>query len=311
LHLFTHARTHRFLAIGAMTAIAVAGGGYALASTGGADLAASTVDYGCVYLHSNRTLEKVQQKSVKCPTGTFGIAWNQRGPTGPKGATGKQGAQGPQGVQGPQGPTGPQGATGQQGPPGLGFLPYRSEVNNGQEFAVSQSGSLADTSSTSPTSAESGIVVDDGPAANLTLPDFAVTVSGGTVTQNVWIGNGPQAATDGIYPTSGTDFCSGVGADYNANNVPTKFLMQSSCGTYGGDTLTIAQIAADFSGLEAYTWAGVTSTGSAVGPVSISAVGAQNGLSASAGVLANDDGSLTPYVNSGTSAGVAHHATHR
>jgi hypothetical protein len=298
LHLFAHARTHRFLAIGAMTAIAVAGGGYALASTGGADLAASTVDYGCVYLHSNRTLEKVQQKSVKCPTGTFGIAWNQRGPqgpAGPRGATGKTGAQGQPGATGPQ---------------GLGFLPYRSEVNNGQEFAVSQSGALADTSSTSPTYSDSGIVVDDGLASNLTSSDFDVTATG-SVTQNVWIGNGPQAATDGIYPMSSTDFCYGLGADYSGG-VPTKFSMQSSCGTYGGDTLSIAQIAADFTGVEAYTWAGVVNNGSnEVGPVTVSAVGAQSGLSATIGILANGDGSLTPYVSSGTSAGAAHHASHR
>lgn len=185
------------------------------------------------------------------------------------------------------------------GQQGLGGLPYRTEVDNGTEFTVSSKGSVSDTSASGATYSDAGIMVDDGPASGLSASDFAFTATGtdaSSIGENVWLGTGPQASVDGIYPLTGTDFCYGLGADY-VNGVPTQFTMQSQC-TDSGQTLTIAQIAAAYPNVEAYTWAGVTANGTAtVGPVSITSLAGQDGLTAKVGVSLNS-GVMTPSVSS-------------
>lgn len=114
----------RTTAVGAVTVAALAGGGYALASSSGT-ATTSGVIHACVYTNANRTLEKVYTtKSVTCPSGAFGVSWNEKGPKGATGATGPAGPAGPAGPQGPRGykgapgATGPAGPAGQQGPQG-------------------------------------------------------------------------------------------------------------------------------------------------------------------------------------------------
>lgn len=85
----------------AVAGVAVAGVSFgALAAAGAAtSLPAGTI-HGCVYLHSNRTLEGVYTdpaKGTTCPAGTFQVVWGVQGPAGP---------QGPQGPAGPAGPPG-------------------------------------------------------------------------------------------------------------------------------------------------------------------------------------------------------------
>ena len=76
----------------------------ALASAGAATKAipGGTV-HGCIYVKSNRTLERVYTNpnlGTTCPTGTVQVIWSIKGPRGP------QGVPGPQGSPGPQGPAG-------------------------------------------------------------------------------------------------------------------------------------------------------------------------------------------------------------
>lgn len=82
--------------------------------------------HACVYLNSNRTLERVftdPSRGTTCPSGTFQVVWNQRGPQGPAGAAGPAGLQGPAGDTGPAGPQGLQGIPGLPGAPGAPGAP--------------------------------------------------------------------------------------------------------------------------------------------------------------------------------------------
>lgn len=270
-------RTKYLIAAGSVVAIfAAVGGGVALAA---ATAPASNI-YACV-VGSSRVVERaytVAGNFKGCPKGSFAV-------------TVASGARGPAGPKGPAGPTGP------AGPAGAGVLPFRSEVDNGTEYAVSDSGNLADTSASGATYSDAGIVVDDGQTNDLTTSDMNVTASG-PVAENIWIGNGPQAATDGIYPLSpSADFCYGLG---NTGTPPdTSFTMTGeNCGAYLGQTLTLTQIGTDFPDLEAYTWAGVVSSGSSEPTVTITALGGKTGFTANTGIRLNSDGTLTPFVQS-------------
>jgi hypothetical protein len=171
-----------------------------------------------------------------------------------------------------------------------------TEVDNGAQFALSPSPDLADTSATGATYSDAGAVVNVGTVHSLRAASIAYSGSP-SLLENIWIGDGAQASTPGIYPLSaGADFCYGLGQDYS-HGAPASFSMQSDCGTYAGQTLTLAQIVTDFPGvLEAYAWVGVTSSGGAVSSASITSVGG-NRVGLDAGVLANSNGSLTPYVS--------------
>jgi hypothetical protein len=212
------------------------------------------------------------QNSGGCPKGSFAVAFNSTGPAG---------ARGPQGPAGPQGPGAPA---------------YLTEVDNGTEYALSGSPHLADTSKAGATYSDAGVVVDVGQTSALTELDisFAGTISSGTLDENIWVENGPQATTPGVYSlTGGADFCYGLGADYSGG-VPTSFEMQADCGAFAGQTLSLSQVAADFPNLEAAVWVGVVSSGGAV-TADIDSVDFKS-INVSAGVMASSSGVLTPFV---------------
>jgi len=211
----------------------------------------------------------------KGPAGTSGA----QGPAGPAGASGisgtgpqgAQGAQGPQGPAGPQGPTGPEGAQGPAGPAGASGASFYTEVDNGTEFSLSTNPSVADTSASGASYADAGVVVDVGQVGALTSTKIAYAGSS-DLSENIWVGDGPQASTPGVYPLSSVDFCYGLGSGAN----PTSFYMTgSNCFGYAGQTLTLAEVAQDFpAALEAYAWVGVTNSTTGL-PATITAVGAR------------------------------------
>jgi hypothetical protein len=197
---------------------------------------------------------------------------------------------------GATGKTGPQGPAGLQGPPGT-YGNLFTEVDNGAEYTVSPSPNLADASAAGATYADAGVVYDLGPVAGLSSSAIAFTGSpGSSLTENIWIGDGPQASTPGTYKLSSVDFCYGIGANANSNGQPQDFQMQSDCGQYAGQTLTLSEIRNDFpSELEAYAWVGAVSTGSAVTMESIDSIDG-HGIGLIAGIL-DSGGVLTPYVS--------------
>lgn len=166
---------------------------------------------------------------------------------------------------------------------------WMGEVDNGSEFAVG-SAPLADTSAPSASYSDAGVKVDVGSARKLSKTSLAYSGTG-PLAENVWIGDGPQASVPGVYPLKSVDFCYGIGTTSH----PTKFSMQSDCGSYSGDTLNITQIAADFPGFEAYAWVGVTSSGSAVSG-SVSKVGGKKLRANKFGVRVHSGATLVPFV---------------
>jgi Collagen triple helix repeat (20 copies) len=259
--------------------------------------------YGCI-VGSSHTLEDFSTTSSGfqgCPGGATVVAFNSTGPVGPKGATGATGPKGATGATGPRGPKGDTGPQGPQGPAGAGAVNWRPEVDNGAEYALSDSSRLADTSSTTANYSDAGVVVDLGLASNLATANTAYTGSGSAKLQeNIWLGTGPQASTPGIYPLASVDFCYGLGQNYSKSGVPANFYMTgSNCaganGTnYSGQTLTLAQIAVDFHAhTEAYEWVGITN--STLGTATVETVAGQS-VRAVVGVEQETDKALFSFV---------------
>jgi hypothetical protein len=107
----------RYLVIGAIAVVGVAGGGAAAAlATGGS----GSVFQGCLQ-HNLGALYNVQldpTQAPQCLAHDTVVSWNQTGQQGPIGATGAQGPKGDTGPQGPKGDTGDTGAPGATGAPG-------------------------------------------------------------------------------------------------------------------------------------------------------------------------------------------------
>jgi hypothetical protein len=191
------------------------------------------------------------------------------------------------GERGPRGPRGP------QGPAGVSAPTWRSEVDNGAQFSLS-SGPLGDTSAPAATYADAGVVVDVGATDDLTLSSFAYD-GDGPLTVNVWIGDGPQASTPGTYQLDSVDFCYGLG-QVTAGSL-TGFQMNSGCGDDAGKTLTVADLASHYPGLEAYAWVGVTGPDSGNSTsASVVSVDGQH-VGATVGVRVNADTTMTAYVS--------------
>jgi len=267
----------------------------------------SYVLYGCISSASTgRTLEgfyTTASSFQSCPSGATAVAFNSTGPAGPKGATGATGPKGDTGAQGPKGntgPAGPTGPTGPQGPAGAGAVNWRPEVDNGTEFAVSDGRRLADTSSTTATYSDAGVIVDLGLASNLATANTSYSGSGSAkLEENIWLGTGPQASTPGIYPLTSVDFCYGLGQDYTSG-VPGNFYMTGSncAGTngtnYSGQTLTLPQIAQYFHAhTEAYEWVGITN--STLGTATINTMAGQ-AIKAVVGVEKETSNALFSFV---------------
>lgn len=265
-------RTHivRKVALPLAAVAAVGTGAAAYAATTGDDTAATGPYYMCVD-DQTHAVTKIfgHGNNANCPSGKLLFRWKVAGEPGPRGPRGPAGADAPA---------------------------WRSEVDNGTEFALSK-GALGDTSAPAATYADAGIVVDLGSTDSLTTDSFTYdgSASGGPMDENVWIGNGPQASTPGVYSLDDVDFCYGLGT----SSTPTSFQMNAGCGDDAGQTLTVDEISADFPGVEAYAWVGVTGPGES-GSVSghVVSAGGQD-VNADFGVRVNDDTTLTAFVSPG------------
>lgn len=257
------------LPLAAVAAVGTGAAAYA-ATTSDSSTAVAGPYYMCVGSGSHQ-VTKIwgHGTNATCPSGKLLFRWKAVGERGPRGP---------------------------RGPAGVNAPSWRSEVDNGTEFALSN-GAVGDTSAPGATYADAGIVVDVGSTDNLTAAAFAYegTATVASLDENVWIGNGPQASTPGIYPLDNVDFCYGLGV----GSTPTTFQMNAGCGADAGQTLTIDQIKADFPGLEAYAWVGVTGPAEG-GSVSghVASAGGQ-AVNADFGVRVNDDTTLTAFVSPG------------
>jgi hypothetical protein len=90
--------------------LAIAGGGFAIASDGGTIRACAHKGTHVLY-------------TGKCKKGDKKLSWSQVGPRGATGQSGASGAVGPRGVTGATGAPGPQGAAGATGAPGTTGAP--------------------------------------------------------------------------------------------------------------------------------------------------------------------------------------------
>lgn len=293
-------KRHAVLVTGVAAALCM-GAGVSLAATGNLTphSAKSSTIKGC---ENNKSHVLYLLHGKSCGRGYTALSWNVTGPkgatgatgaTGPKGATGATGATGAAGATGPQGPQGPAGPAGPQGPAGPGAS-FWTEVNNGAHFSISPSSTLADTSASAATYSDAGVYVPIGSAANLTSTQVAFT-GGSGLAENIWIGDGPQATTPGVYTTP-ADFCYFLGQDYT-DGAPAQWYAQgSNCGSLStGTAYTLTQVAAAFpSQVEAYAWVGVDG-GSAIAGTKVGTVDGVS-INATVGILDNS-GVLTPYVN--------------
>lgn len=158
------------------------------------------------------------------------------------------------------------------------------EVDDGVSWTLSTGPSSLSAAVQSSSYADAGVVADIGLADSFT----GITATGtGPLQINVWIGDDAQAYTSGTHLLS-----DGVDFSYGFTNSAGSYWMAS--GPYVGQTLTSADIQANFVGDEVYAWVGVVYTGSDVTGV----VNTINGASTShRGVGVTDkDGVLTAYV---------------
>ena len=241
--------------VATLGAVAIGSGtAYAVASSA----PAPTPLIGCV-TGSSRTLEHVYTSPASfkgCPKGSIAV---QSGATGPRGLAGPRGAAG---ARGPQGPAGPAGAGGSA---------YRTEVDNGTEWTLSPNPIAGDVSTAGATYADAGVVVDAGELnSQLTTGSFAYD-AGSNVSENLWIGDGPEASVPGTHPLS--DSADFFYASYQGNGM-FSVMAPGASGLSG--TVSLAQIKAAYGNgggpVEAYIWAGVTSSGTDVPPVTIHSV---------------------------------------
>ena len=241
--------------VATLGAVAIGSGtAYAVASSA----PAPTPLIGCV-TGSSRTLEHVYTSPASfmgCPKGSIAV---QSGATGPRGLAGSRGATG---ARGPQGPAGPSGAGGSA---------YRTEVDNGTEWTLSPNPIAGDVSTAGATYADAGVVVDAGELnSQLTTGSFAYD-AGSNVSENLWIGDGPEASVPGTHPLS--DSADFFYASYQGTGM-FSVMAPGASGLSG--TVSLAQIKAAYGNgggpVEAYIWAGVTSSGANVPPVTIHSV---------------------------------------
>jgi len=124
------------------------------------------------------------------------------------------------------------------------------EMDNGTTWTLT--GSLARAHSTGPDEgyADAGVVVGLGSMRNFT----GIHVAGSSnLAENIWIADGPEAYVPGTHALSaGADF------DYGFQQAGGYYMTD---GKYAGQTLTLAQLRADFGSDQAYAWVGIDNSG--------------------------------------------------
>jgi hypothetical protein len=124
------------------------------------------------------------------------------------------------------------------------------EVDNGTTWTLT--GSLARAHSTGPDEgyADAGVVVGLGSVRNFT----GIRATGSSnLAENIWIADGSEAYVPGTHALSaGADF------DYGFQQAGGYYMTD---GKYAGQTLTLAQLRADFGSDQAYAWVGIDNSG--------------------------------------------------
>ena len=132
------------------------------------------------------------------------------------------------------------------------------EVDNGSTWTLSDH--AVTSTGTEAGYADAGVVVNLGPASSFN--GVKVTGSKGLAV-NIWIADGSQATTPGTHPLS-----SPANFDYGLGQPGGTWYMTGKPGAYNGQTLTDAQIRADFAGDDVLAWVGIDNAGtSATGAV--------------------------------------------
>jgi hypothetical protein len=124
------------------------------------------------------------------------------------------------------------------------------EVDNGTAWTLTDN--LARAHSTGPNEgyADAGVVVGLGSVRSFT----GIRATGSrNLAENIWIADGPEAYVPGTHALSaGADF------DYGYQQDGGYYMTD---GQYAGQTLTLAQLKADFANDQAYAWVGIDDSG--------------------------------------------------
>lgn len=137
----------------------------------------------------------------------------------------------------------------------------RYEVDNGYTWTLSNK-PLTSKISPGSTYADAGIVVSLGQTGS---QYHGVKSAGyGPLATNLWIADGSQATHPGTHPLSAT-------ANFDYGFVQSNGSVYMTDGAYSGQTLTEAQIRADFPKDELYAWSGID-IGAPVAPATSSSM---------------------------------------
>ena len=131
-------------------------------------------------------------------------------------------------------------------------LPVRAEADNGTTWTL-YPGPLGASPGTDAGYADAGEIVWLGPAASF----GGITATGSAnLAENIWITNGSEATVPGTHQLSAS-----VNFSYGFQQPGDTYYMDS--GPYAGQTLTLAQVQADFAGYDVLAWVGIESPGTA------------------------------------------------
>jgi len=129
-------------------------------------------------------------------------------------------------------------------------LPVRAETDNGTAWTL-YPGQLGTSTGTQAGYADAGEVVWLGSIASFR----GITAKGSAnLAENIWITDGSEATVPGTHQLS-----SPANFSYGFQQAGDTYYMDS--GPYAGQTLTLAQVKADFAGHNVLAWVGIESAG--------------------------------------------------
>lgn len=135
---------------------------------------------------------------------------------------------------------------------GASPLPVRAEADNGTTWTLYPS-QLGVSTGAKAGYADAGEVVWLGSVAGF----GGITAKGSAnLAENIWITNGSEATAPGTHQLS-----TPVNFSYGFQQPGGTYYMDS--GPYAGQTLTLAQVKADFAGYDVLAWVGIDSPGTA------------------------------------------------
>ncbi|HUC21077.1 MAG TPA: hypothetical protein VMA73_00030 [Streptosporangiaceae bacterium] len=135
---------------------------------------------------------------------------------------------------------------------GASASPIRAETDNGTTWTL-YPGQLGASTGTQAGYADAGEVVSLGSVASFN----GITAKGSAnLAENIWIADGSEATVPGTHQLS-----SAANFSYGFQQAGDTYYMDS--GPYAGQTLTLAQVKADFAGHDLLAWVGIESSGTA------------------------------------------------